>query len=192
MIDPNEEKRKFLEMYSQIQRDGSTEMMKWLEKSDFFTAPASTRFHGSCPGGLVAHSNNVCRRLMAEMAKLSDNIESIVLVSLLHDVCKANFYKAGTRNVKNPETGIWEAVPSYSIEDNFPMGHGEKSVFIINQFMKLTVEEALAIRWHMGGFDDAVKGGSYSMGNAYEMYQLALLLHVADMKATYLDEKEVK
>ena len=112
--------------------------------------------------------------------------------SLLHDVCKANFYKAGTRNVKNPETGIWEAVPSYSIEDKFPMGHGEKSVFIINQFMKLTVEEALAIRWHMGGFDDAVKGGSHSMGNAYEMYPLALLLHVADMKATYLDEKEVK
>ena len=72
------------------------------------------------------------------------------------------------------------------------MGHGEKSVFIINQFMKLTVEEALAIRWHMGGFDEAVKGGSYSMGNAYEMYPLALLLHVADMKATYLDEKEVK
>lgn len=192
MIDLNEEKQKFLEMYSQIKRDGADEMMKWLEKSDFFTAPASTRFHGNCPGGLVAHSNNVCRRLMTEMAKLSDNIESIVLVSLLHDVCKANFYKAGTRNVKNPETGIWEAVPSYSIEDKFPMGHGEKSVFIINQFMKLTVEEALAIRWHMGSFDEAVKGGSYSMGNAYEMYPLALLLHVADMKATYLDEKEVK
>ena len=192
MIDLNEEKQKFLEMYSQIKRDGADEMMKWLEKSDFFTAPASTRFHGSCPGGLVAHSNNVCSRLMTEMAKLSDNIESIVLVSLLHDVCKANFYKAGTRNVKNSETGIWEAVPSYSIEDKFPMGHGEKSVFIINQFMKLTVDEALAIRWHMGGFDEAVKGGSYSMGNAYEMYPLALLLHVADMKATYLDEKEVK
>lgn len=192
MIDLNEEKRKFMGMYSQIKRDGSAEMMKWLEKSDFFTAPASTRFHGSCPGGLVAHSNNVCQRLMIEMAKLSSDIESVVLVSLLHDVCKAYFYKSTTRNVKNPETGIWEAVPSYSVEDKFPMGHGEKSVFIINQFMKLSVEEALAIRWHMGGFDDAVKGGSYSMGNAYEMYPLALLLHIADMKATYLDEKEVR
>lgn len=192
MIDLNEEKKKFLDMYSRIVREGSAEMLKWLEASDFFTAPASTRFHGSCPGGLVAHSNNVCKRLISEMSKITSNAESVVLVSLLHDVCKANYYKSGTRNVKNPETGAWEAVPSYSVEDKFPMGHGEKSVFIINQFMKLTVEEALAIRWHMGGFDEAVKGGSYSIGNAYEMYPLALLLHVADMKATYLDEKEVK
>lgn len=192
MIDLNEEKHKFLESYKHIKREGAEDMMKWLEKSDFFTAPASTRFHGSNPGGLVAHSNNVCKRLIGEMSKITSNVESVVLVSLLHDVCKANYYKSGTRNVKNPETGVWEAVPSYSVEDKFPMGHGEKSVFIINQFMKLTVEESLAIRWHMGGFDDAVKGGSYSMGNAYEMYPLALLLHVADMKATYLDEKEVK
>ena len=191
MIDLIEEKRKFHEMYSQIKRDGAYEMFKWLEKSDFFTAPASTRFHGSYPGGLVAHSNNVCKRLLEETAQYKSDTESVILVSLLHDVCKANFYKTGTKNAKNPETGIWEAVPFYSVEDKFPMGHGEKSVFIINQFMKLTVEEALAIRWHMGGFDDAVKGGSYSMGNAYEMYPLALLLHVADMKATYLDEKEV-
>lgn len=192
MIDLNKEKNQFLEMYSRIEREGSAEMLKWLESSDFFTAPASTRFHGSYPGGLVAHSNNVCRRLLEEMPISDTSVESVVLVSLLHDVCKVNFYKAGTRNVKDPETGKWEAVPSYSIDDKLPMGHGEKSVFIINQFMKLTVEEALAIRWHMGAFDEAVKGGSYSMGNAYEKCPLALLLHIADMKATYLDEKEVK
>ena len=85
----------------------------------------------------------------------TDTEETYAIVALLHDLCKANFYKKGTRNVKNDETGKWEKVPSYSVEDMFPYGHGEKSVFLIERFMKLKVEEAVAIRWHMGGFDDA-------------------------------------
>ena len=110
-------------------------------------------------------------------------------VKTIHDLCKANFYKKGTRNVKNEATGQWEKVPSYSVEDMFPYGHGEKSVFLIERFMKLKVEEAVAIRWHMGGFDDAVRGGSFALSGAFEKYPLAVKLHIADLEATYLLEQ---
>ena len=95
----------------------------------------------------------------------------------------------GLLAVKNDETGKWEKVPSYSVEDMFPYGHGEKSVFLIERFMKLKVEEAVAIRWHMGGFDDAVRGGSFAMSGAFEKYPLAVKLHIADLEATYLLEQ---
>ena len=110
------------------------------------------------------------------------------ICALLHDLCKANYYKAGTRNVKNEVTGQWEKVPSYSVEDLFPYGHGEKSVFLIERFMKLRIEEAVAIRWHMGGFDDAARGGCFAISEAYDKYPLAVKLHIADLEATYLME----
>lgn len=162
------------------------------QKTDFFTAPASTRFHGNHEGGLAEHSLNVYHRLQTEVITSSVdrhfNPDTVAICGLLHDVCKANFYKVSQRNVKNEETGRWEKQPFYQVEDQFPYGHGEKSVFLIERFMRLKVEEAMAIRWHMGGFDDAAKGGSYAISGALEMYPLTLLLHVADLKATYLDE----
>ena len=109
---------------------------------------------------------------------------------MLHDLCKANYYKAGTRNVKNETTGQWEKVPSYSVEDLFPYGHGEKSVFLIERFVRLKPAEATAIRWHMGGFDDAARGGNFSISVAYDKYPIAVKLHLADLEATYLREKE--
>lgn len=111
-----------------------------------------------------------------------------MICALLHDLCKANYYKLGTRNVKNESTGQWEKAPYYSVEDLFPYGHGEKSVFLIERFMKLHVEEAVAIRWHMGGFDDAARGGSFAISEAYDKYPLAIKLHIADLTATYLME----
>ena len=93
------------------------------------------------------------------------------------------------RNVKNDETGVWEKVPFFQVEDAFPYGHGEKSVFLINWFMRLSVEEAMAIRWHMGGFDDSAKAGGYAMSEAFRMYPLAVMTHLADLEATYLLEK---
>ena len=116
-------------------------------------------------------------------------MESFAICALLHDVCKAQFYKVSSRNVKNPETGRWEAQPYFSIDDQFPFGHGEKSVFLIERFLRLKPSEAVAIRWHMGGFDDAARGGSFSISQAYEKYPLAVKLHLADVYSTYLKEK---
>lgn len=177
----------FTKLYREcIHREGADELLKWLEESDFFTAPASTKFHGSYEGGLVEHSINVFRRL--ECMPVTASMETLAIVALLHDVCKANFYTIDYRNKKN-ERGVWERVPYYTIDDTFPMGHGEKSVYIISKFMKLTDEEAFAIRWHMGGFDESVKGGSFALSGAWEKYPLGVLLHCADLQASYLDEK---
>ena len=188
-------KETFKAEYAKIKRPGADKLLAWLESTDFFIAPASTRYHLARPGGLVEHSVNVYKRLtelyIAENFDdmTPDKVESLAIVGLLHDVCKANFYDVEMRNRKNAD-GIWEKYPFYIINDRLPYGHGEKSVYIISSFMKLTREEAMAIRWHMGGFDDSVKGGSYSLTEAFRQYPLALLTHMADMKATYLDEKE--
>ena len=104
----------------------------------------------------------------------------------MHDLCKANTYKIELRNVK--ENGEWVKKPYYAVEEQFPYGHGEKSVFILQNYLHLTAEEALAINWHMGGFDQRVKGGSYSISAVYEKSPLAVLLHTADILATYIDE----
>ena len=180
----------FIETYNKnIHRPGAEKLLAWLEGTDFFTAPASTRFHAAYEGGLLDHSLNVYNVLISKhFNPETDDLESYTIVSLLHDLCKANYYKPGTRNVKNEATGQWEKVPSYSVEDLFPYGHGEKSVFLIERFMKLKVEEAVAIRWHMGGFDDAARGGCFAISEAYDKYPLAVKLHIADLQATYLME----
>ena len=179
----------FIDIYNKnVTRPGADRLLKWLEGTDFFTAPASTKFHGACECGLVMHSINVYNVLMSRFYTEEDNKESFTLVSLLHDLCKANFYKVSTRNVKNEETGSWEKVPYYAVEDQFPYGHGEKSVYLIERFLRLKPSEAMAIRWHMGGFDDAAKGGCFAISEAYDKYPLAVKLHIADLKATYLME----
>ena len=176
-----------------IKREGIDELLEWLEKSDFFSAPASTKFHGNYQGGLVEHSLNVykCLKMLIEVNKIEDiSEETVAIVSLFHDICKANFYKVGTRNVKDENTGQWYKKEVYEIDDTvFPIGHGEKSCIILQWFLKkLTIDELLAIRHHMGGFDSAVKGGDYSLSRAYDKSKLAVLLHLADMNATYLLE----
>jgi pentatricopeptide repeat protein len=184
-------KEEFEEIYnSKITRAGSAELLEWLKTTDFFTAPASTKFHCACLGGLVQHSVSVYRVMMKRNFEPdSDSEESFAICGLLHDVCKAQFYKESMRNVKNEETGSWEKRPYYMIEDSYPYGHGEKSVFLIERFMRLKTSEAIAIRWHMGGFDESVKGGSFSIGLAYQKYPIAVKLHLADLESTYLCEK---
>ncbi len=186
-------KEKFIEIYnSTVTREGADKFLEYLlEKTDFFTAPASTRFHGSYEGGLLEHSLNVyecicdyvkhskfCKKYGFEFSE-----ESLTIVSLLHDVCKTNFYKIEMRNVK--KDGVWVPVPYYTIEDNLPYGHGEKSVYILSGFMKLTREEAFAIRYHMGfsGPEDANQ-----VGRALEMFPLAYALCISDMEASYYME----
>lgn len=184
-------KEEFIEIYNEnIKRDGSKNLLEWLQKTDFFTTPASTKFHGACDQGLVMHSISVFRTMVEKhYDPETDNMESFAVCALLHDLCKAQFYKVSTRNVKNEETGQWEKKPYYTIDDLFPFGHGEKSVFLIERFMRLKPAEAIAIRWHMGGFDEAARGGSFAISHAYEKYPLAVKLHLADLESTYLREK---
>lgn len=207
-------KERFLEIYnSNITRPGADKLLAWLETTDFFAAPASTRFHLSRPGGLVEHSIHVFERLRAlcdveaqtnpEFAEPS--LETMAIIGLLHDVCKVGVYKQEPKNrktydaekvkaskkweVKHDDLGdfIWETVMGYTYDDRLPYGHGEKSVYIISGFMKLSREEAMAIRWHMGPWQD---GEKQEAGTAFGMYPLAALTHIADMQASYLDEAE--
>lgn len=184
-------KETFLQIYNEnIKRSGANELLEWLLKTDFFTAPASTKFHCACFEGLVQHSLSVYNVLMEKhFNKEEDSQESFAICALLHDLCKAQFYKVTSRNVKNEETGKWEKQPFYAVEDMFPYGHGEKSVFLIERFMRLKTSEAMAIRWHMGGFDDTAKSGGFAISLAYDKYPLAVKLHLADLESTYLREK---
>ncbi|MCQ4021670.1 MULTISPECIES: hydrolase [unclassified Ruminococcus] len=181
-------KEEFCRIFSEnVKRHGAKELLEWLCKTDFFTAPASTKFHCACPKGLVMHSLSVYDVLVEKhFDEETDSLESFTICALLHDLCKAQYYKVSTRNVKNEETGNWEKVPFYAVDDYFPYGHGEKSVFLIERFMKLRIEEAMAIRWHMGGFED---NGGFTIGLAYQKYPLAVKLHLADLESTYLREK---
>ena len=185
----NPYKEEFRAIFQQhVTRRGGDQLLEWLENTDFYTAPASTKFHCACEFGLVMHSLNVYKVLREKYFEEGDSEESFALCGLLHDVCKAQFYKVATRNVKNDETGQWEKRPYYSVEDAFPYGHGEKSVYLIERFVRLKPAEAMAIRWHMGGFDEAVKGGSFAISAAYDRYPLAVKLHLSDLEATYLRE----
>lgn len=194
MSDINVTKAEFIDTFlSNIHREGADKLLDYLTNNDFFTAPASARYHLAQTGGLCEHSLNVYKRLKAvvrqehgdDYAKVYSD-ETLAICGLLHDVCKVNYYVTEYRNVK--ENDEWVKKPYFKVEEKFPYGHGEKSVFILSQYIKLTAEEAMAINWHMGGFDERVKGGSYALSEALAKYKLALLLHVADLQATYLDE----
>lgn len=188
-------KEEFIEIYKEnIHREGSDKLLEYLcsASSDFFTAPASTRYHGSYAGGLVEHSINVydCLRDYMERPRVNElyglaaSDETIAVVSLLHDLCKINCYHEGTRNVKDKD-GKWKTVSIYEYDDPMPYGHGEKSVYIITGFMRLTREEAFAIRYHMGFSEDESKR---NVGKSFELYPLGFALHTADMEATYFLE----
>ena len=180
-----ESKERFIGIFNDtIKRQGKDKLLEYIEKTDFFTAPASTKYHGACVGGLVEHSLNVFNRMQKHTEKYS--LETLAIVSLLHDLCKADFYTVDYKNVKQPD-GSWEREPYYTINDKLPIGnHGDKSVFIIQRFMPLSAEEVAAIRYHMGAFQE---GDAKTLSKVYEKYPLAMLLHIADLEATYLDEK---
>ena len=188
-------RERFIQIYKEkITREGSDRLLAYLESDacDFFTAPASTRFHGSHPEGLLEHSLNVydclcdllARPRYKEVYGISYSEESIAIVALLHDLCKTNFYEESRRNVK--ENGVWKEVPYYTVNDRLPYGHGEKSVYIASGYMRLTRDEAFAIRYHMGF---STKDEPAQVGAAFEMFPLAFALHTADMEATYFLEK---
>ncbi len=188
-------KEEFIKIYKEnIKREGADKLLNYLLSRDFFTAPASTRYHCAYEGGLCEHSVNVYHRLLKNAKnEYGENFESVIsketiaICALLHDLCKIDFYKIEMRNVK--ENGVWVQKEHYVKGELLPYGHGEKSVYIINGFIRLTREEAMAINWHMGGFDSRVKGGDGSISEAFAIFPLILLLHLSDLQATYIDEK---
>jgi len=192
----------FLAVYNRYvnRRDGAVAMLKWLEReTDFFTAPASSKNHLAQPGGLVVHSVNVYNRLLEITARdvfggmdgalLAEEVrETVAILGLLHDVCKVGVYHQ-TDIFKAAVEGKLDTMAPYEFRDTFPLGHGEKSLFLITRHMALTEEEALAIRWHMGAYDDAVKGGSRSMTEAMNLTPWVWRLQEADMCAAWIDER---
>ena len=208
-----ENTRRFEELLASVDRAGIDKLLGYIRKTDFYRAPASTRFHLACEGGLLQHSLNVYDCLIAKkespvwkpiLAEIPD--ESLIIMALLHDLCKANFYKEGTKNQKtyDPEKVaaaepwqhkhdqmgdyIWETVKTYQIDDQLPLGHGEKSVMLIQCYIRLTMQEVMAIRWHMG-FSEA-KENYNAVGQAMEKYPVVLALHEADLEATKILEIE--
>lgn len=203
---------RFENLMATVTRDGKDDLMDYIRtKTDFYTAPASTQYHLSCEGGLLQHSLNVYDCLVAKKEspvwkRVLEDIpeESLIIMALLHDLCKVNFYVKGTRNQKTYDADkvaaaepwqrkhddmgdfVWETVLRYEVNDIMPLGHGEKSVMLINCFMKLNVPEIFAIRWHMGFSEE--KSQYKALGEAMEKYPIVLALHEADLEATKLLE----
>ena len=146
-------REKFIELLRSTGREGIEDVVDFLDRTDFYKAPASTRFHGSFEGGLLQHSMKVYEILKSKVENCVVDMEisedTLIISALLHDVCKVNFYKVDYRNAKN-ERGEWEKVPYYTIDDTIPYGHGEKSVMMLSEYIRLTAEEQNAISWLMG------------------------------------------
>ena len=189
-------KEKFIKIYEEnIKREGADKLLEYLKATDFFTAPASTRYHGNYDGGLCAHSINTYERfveLVEEYSETKYSSEVIAICGLLHDICKVQFYKKGFRNVKDEDTGKWIKKEIYEISENFPCGHSEKSVILLQAFIKLETDVILSIRAHMGSFDSDARAGGYLISNIFEKCKLAVLLHEADLLATYINEAKTE
>lgn len=157
--------------------------INWLSSTDFYIAPASTAYHDSEPRGLIRHTLKVVNK-MVELLSLPTfekvNYYEAILTALVHDWCKIDFYEQYMRNVKDDTTGVWNKVSSYKCKgSSFPFGHGVTSLFIAQKFFKLTTEQALAIRWHMGEYNLA-ENERYDLMDANEKYPMVLLLQFAD------------
>lgn len=180
-------KERFVALCESVDRQGMDELLKWLETTDFYSAPASRGYHGAYAGGLLEHSLNVydeLKRLLAVYPEVEVPEDSVIIASLFHDLCKINFYAVEKRNRKNDETGVWEKYDAYTIKEKFCFGgHGSKSVYLAQHFISLTPDEAVAINCHMSCWD-----GNKDVGSAYEQCPFAWLVHVADESATYIKE----
>lgn len=185
-------KEVILDLLHLVNRRNMTGLIRYIEhETDYFTAPASTKYHEAYKGGLASHSLNVYSYIcdLVKLPQFKDKgftDETLVVISLLHDLCKTNFYKEELRNKKD-ENGNWIQVPTYIVEDSHSYGHGECSVMLIENHIRLSEEERYAIRWHMAGFDRTALGGDISIvSRVYAKYPLAVLLNMADMLATYV------
>lgn len=188
-VDNELNKSRFVELCKSTHRAGMDDLIEWLDNTDFYMAPASSQFHGAYPGGLLQHSLNVYdefKRIQKAYADIELPEDSVIISTLFHDFCKIDMYSSYKRNVKNDLTGKWEKVDAYRRDEKFCFGgHGSKSVYLIQHFIKLEPQEAVAINCHMGSWD-----GNMDVGSAFESFPLSLLVHWADEGATYLREKD--
>jgi hypothetical protein len=181
------------EVLSQVNRQGMDKLTRALAETDFFAAPASTRYHSCCVGGLALHSYVVWRllRMKNTQLRLGLSSDTIALTGLLHDVCKCNTYVTTIKNVKAGKkenargqlVDNWTEQEVWTVNDSLPLGHGEKSVFYLMRMIEITDEEAAMVRWHMGPFDDA-KGFS----KAASVWPSVVAIHAADMEAAHIVE----
>lgn len=190
MKDIQEVREKIINLLNSVDRAGMPKLVNYLYESDFFIAPASTNYHGNYEGGLAEHSLNVYELLKTKNKQydLGLSEETIIIAAILHDTCKVNLYHKCTKNRKNDKTQRWESYEGYGFEDDFPIGHGEKSIIRLQQFIKLTRDEILMIRWHMGASGENWQNTN-SMGSAFNMCKGAVALHTADMEASYILEE---
>lgn len=193
-------KTRFYELANEIKTKGITELLSWLEsKTDFFIAPASTKYHSNFDGGLLVHTVIMTENALHTYEKYikenpNSNItrENVIKAGLFHDLCKVNCYKKAEKWVKD-DNNKWISYLSYEYSDSFPYGHGEKSVLFINNFMPLTKDELLAIRYHMGHFEGLQYGSVGKMGldSAFETSPLVAIMHTADVLASFCFEERI-
>ena len=205
-IEKNKETFCFIYKEAIMPREGDVALYEWILNSTFFEEPASTMYHENYKGGLCEHTLKVYD-MLTDICYQNTHLrypfkhKELATVALLHDICKVGVYKERYRNVKsyersdinaaqkwqvkNDEQGdfVWVSRKEYYFDDDFPLGHGEKSMFIASKFLKLTDDEAMAIRFHMGAWDD---GDKRPLSKAFEICPLAVMLHMADTYATYL------
>lgn len=185
-------------------REGMETVIDFIRRTDFYIAPSSANNHSNYEGGLLDHSLLVYTLAMRYRDALIETkpdlaerlpVESVIISALLHDICKTCFYKKTWKSRKNKETGLWESYEGYEIEDSFPIGHGEKSVIMLQNFgLKLTPDEMLAIRFHMGAWDSGMFGGMLkaSYTNAQSNYPLVMLIHMSDDSSSFLLENKIE
>jgi len=180
--------QKILDELSKIQRHGKAEFIEWLKSTDFFIAPCSKGYHLNIKGGLAQHSWNVYQLFSEknQRYKLGLSLDTVIICGLLHDVCKIAFYRRKKKWDNEKRKKTWQ----YGYEDKFPVGHGEKSVIILQRFFRLSEQECCIIRWHMAGFDISPYGKPAHQ-RAVEMYPACIALHTADYEsASFLENKD--
>ncbi len=184
-------RNQIITLLSNTERKGMDKLINYLTYSDFFVAPASTKYHGNYDGGLAEHSLNVWQLFKEKNERLKLGLcdETVIVTAILHDFCKINFYNKQACWRKN-DSNRWESYEGYKVQDDFPVGHGEKSVIMIQNFIRLTKLEILFIRWHMGNTEP--KEMQINISNAYGMFPAAAALHTADMEASWLLEEHIE
>lgn len=189
-----ENREKFMELMRKTERAGVEDMLKWLDTTDFYSAPASTRYHGSYPGGLVQHTLNVAYELkqLVDFYEVEIPKDSILICALGHDFCKINTYRETIVNVppQRTKSGKWEQQQGYKKDEYLKLGHGAKSLSTLQDFITLKDYEKEAIYWHMGAFDLGQYNNINDLSKTFEENPLAFLLHIADMCVTYIIENE--
>lgn len=191
MIEIEANKRRFTSLLATVDRGGVDGLMDWLDSTDAYSAPCSTRHHLAEKGGLIEHSLSVYDTL----CKLDDTFctefesDSMVITALTHDFCKVDYYVPDKK--WNKDTGAWRQIDIWSIRDSLPLGHGNKSLYLVSKFIDLTDDEAAAIVHHMTCWNPSVVldySAGASFNTAVDKYPLVTMLSAADWISSRLIE----